>query len=508
VRSTTAAQAQRYRLPAWAVAEGPFGIRLLDVGIVHLVILAIEVNVIVGNGPGAVPLTLSAHLLGAALALPILFRHRWPFQVMIATAVLIFFYYIFARRNISPAPLFFVPLYDAAVAGYLIWAIAIAAGFMITGLFVVELSTREGLATLASDFLSQIVILALAVTLGEVVRGRRALTAETATRLQLAEEERAAEAARLVAEERLHIARELHDTVAHSMATITVQAGTALHLLGPAGTIMDPNGPAPSSPRPGHGHGADADLLRAALTAIRNTSKGALTEMSSVLGQLRRSGHQEPSAPDDAMGLSRLGALRDAVTAAGAAVTVTMEGEPWPLSADADHSAYRILQESLTNVLRHAGPGAAAQVCLRYQPDALTLTVTDNGPARASDPRDGLGTVGHGTGGHATGGHGAGGHGLRGMRERAAAAGGELTAGPLPDGGFRVTARLPAASPYLTAAPDPSATPDSSAALGAAPAPGTTPAPGTVPAPGTAPAPDPSVAPGTAPAAAARGETS
>jgi len=189
-------------------------------------------------------------------------------------------------------------------------------------------------------------------------------------------------------------------------------------------------------------------------------------------------------------------------------VTVTIEGEPWPLSADADHSAYRILQESLTNVLRHAGPGAAAQVCLRYQPDALTLTVTDNGPARASDPRDGLGTVGHGTGGHATGGHGAGGHGLRGMRERAAAAGGELTAGPLPDGGFRVTARLPAASPHLTAAPDPSATPDSSAALGAAPAPGTTPAPGTVPAPGTAPAPDPSVAPGTAPAAAARGETS
>jgi signal transduction histidine kinase len=365
---------------------------------VLLVIVVIELNVIVGSGPGAVPLNLRAQLIGGALALPILFRHRWPFQVMITTAVLIFLYYIFARRNISPAPLFFVPLYDAAVAGYLIWAVAIAAGFMITGLFVVELSTREGLATLASDFLSQIVILALAVTLGEVVRGRRALTAETATRLRLAEEERAAEAGRLVAEERLHIARELHDTVAHSMATITVQAASALHLLGPDGTTMGPNDPASSSPRPHRGHRADADLLRAALTAIRETSKGALAEMSSVLGQLRRSGRREPGGPDDApgtgsaadaaTGLSRLGALRDAVTAAGAAVTVTIEGEQWPLSAQADHSAYRILQESLTNVLRHAGPGAAAQVCLHYQPEALTLTVTDNGSGPAPGPHE------------------------------------------------------------------------------------------------------------------------
>jgi signal transduction histidine kinase len=463
------------------VAEGPFGIRLFDVVIVLLVIVVIELNVIVGSGPGAVPLNLRAQLIGGALALPILFRHRWPFQVMITTAVLIFLYYIFARRNISPAPLFFVPLYDAAVAGYLIWAVAIAAGFMITGLFAVELSTREGLATLASDFLSQIVILALAVTLGEVVRGRRALTAETATRLRLAEEERVAEAGRLVAEERLHIARELHDTVAHSMATITVQAASALHLLGPAGTTMGPNDPASSSPSPHRGHRADADLLRAALTAIRETSTGALPEMSSVLGQLRRSGRREPGGPDDApgtgsaadaaTGLSRLGALRDAVTAAGAAVTVTIEGEQWPLSAQADHSAYRILQESLTNVLRHAGPGAAAHVCLHYQPEALTLTVTDNGSGPAPGPHD-SGAIADAVGpaGSDPSGSDPGGHGLRGMRERAASAGGELTAGPLPGGGFRVMATLPAAPPRPAApsgsgaVPGSAAVPDSAAA--------------------------------------------
>ncbi len=489
------------------MAEGPFGIRLIDLAITHLVILAIEVSVTVGTGPGAVPLTLGAHLLGAALALPILFRHRYPFQVMLATAVLIFFYYIFARRNISPAPLFAVPFYDAAVAGYLVWGAAIGVGFMVTGLFVVELSTREGLAQLASDFLPQIAVLALGLALGEMVRSRRALAAETATRLRLAEEERAAEAGRLVAEERLRIARELHDTVAHSMATITVQAGSALHLLASAGSTTKPQMPneSASSPRiPAARPVADADTLRAALTTIRETSKEALIDMRSVLGQLRRSDPKDPDAdavtvvgPGVGTGLDRLAALRDAVTAAGAAVTVTVEGEQAPLPGETDHSAYRILQESLTNVLRHAGPGAAAEVCLRYQPGFLTITVTDDGPrgsvgnggaGRSPVTRGSRGSEGsHRSGGDGSGDYGGAGspsvsggprgsegdgsppgsggsrgvappgqqshHGIRGMRERAASVGGELTAGPLSGGGFQVKATLPTAAHADTDAP-------------------------------------------------------
>jgi signal transduction histidine kinase len=425
------------------VAEGPFGIRLVDVAITHLVILGIEINVTVGTGPGAVPLNLTAHLLGAALALPILFRHRYPFQVMLATAVLIFFYYIFARRNISPAPLFAVPFYDAAVAGYLAWGAVIGVFFMVTGLFVVEIATREGLAQLASDFLPQIAVLALGLALGEMVRSRRALAAETATRLGLAEEERAAEAGRLVAEERLRIARELHDTVAHAMATITVQAGSALHVL--AEGPIKPNDPASDPRAPAAGPVADADTLRAALTAIRDTSKGALIDMRSVLGQLRRSDPKDHDAEPAAgrTGLDRLADLRDAVTAAGARVSVTVEGEQAPLPGETDHSAYRILQESLTNVLRHAGPGAAAEVCLRYQPGVLIITVTDDGPggnggagsppvsggSRGVVPPDGNG------------------HGIRGMRERAVSVGGELTAGPLSGGGFQVKATLPTSAP-------------------------------------------------------------
>jgi signal transduction histidine kinase len=133
------------------------------------------------------------------------------------------------------------------------------------------------------------------------------------------------------------------------------------------------------------------------------------------------------------MGLGRLAALRDAVTAAGATVTVSVEGNELPLSAAADHSAYRILQESLTNVLRHAGPGTAAQVCLRYQPEALTIIVTDDGHA---------GPAGHGTADN----NGMPGHGIRGMRERAGLVGGELTAGPLPGGGYQVKVTLPIAA--------------------------------------------------------------
>ena len=135
------------------------------------------------------------------------------------------------------------------------------------------------------------------------------------------------------------------------------------------------------------------------------------------------------------MGLGRLAALRYAVTAAGATVTVSVEGEELPLSAEADHSAYRILQESLTNVLRHAGPGTAAQVCLRYQPEALTILVTDDGHAvrrRAAEQR----------------------RVTTGRLVMASAAcgnappslGGELTAGPLPDGGFQVKVTLPIAA--------------------------------------------------------------
>jgi signal transduction histidine kinase len=388
-------------------ARGPLGIRLIDVGLAVLVLIAVEIDVATGSGPGAAPLNALAYVLGGILVLPVLLRHRWPRFELIACSVLLLLYYTFDRRDISPAPLLSLPLYDAAVAGYLVLAIIIPAVFMAVGLFVVGASTHQGLVSLAATFLPQIAVLFLAVTLGEVVRGRRALAAETAERLRVADEERETEAARRVAEERLRIARDLHDTVAHSMATITVQAGSALHLLGDGDTN-----------------------LRRTLTAIRATSKEALAEMRATLGQLRTPAVDPPTL---AGGLDRLPTLREAVTAAGAPVTVEVEGERRPLPPAVDQAAYRILQESLTNVLRHAGQTAAATVSLRYRQDALEIRVADDGGRNGEATAAGSPSAG-------------GGHGLTGMAERAAAVGGTMTAGPRPEGGFEVVAWLPAAA--------------------------------------------------------------
>jgi signal transduction histidine kinase len=394
--------------------HGPLGIRLGDVGMTLVVLIAVELSVVSGGGPGATPLNAKAYLFGAVLVLPVLLRNRYPRFPLLACSVLLLAYYIFDRRDISPAPLLSVPLYDAAAAGFLVAAIVIPSVYMAIGLVVVELSNHWGLVTLINNFLPSIVVLALAIMLGEVIRGRRALAVETAERLRVAHEEREAEAARQVAEERLRIARDLHDTVAHSMATITVQAGSALHVLG------------------------DGDeRLRGALTAIRETSKHALREMRATLGQLR------PGTPDGAIpatpgGLDRLPALRDAVTAAGAPVTIAVEGEQRPLPPSVDEVAYRILQESLTNVLRHAGPAAKATVRLSFEPTALGITVTDDGIGSNGD-HQGHGTVTE----ELAGGSGGPGHGLTGMAERAATVGGEVTAGPRRGGGFEVSATLP-----------------------------------------------------------------
>jgi signal transduction histidine kinase len=385
--------------------RGRLGIRLGDVGMAAVVLVAVELSVIAGNGPGAAPLNAKAYLFGAVLVLPVLLRNRHPRFELLACSVLLLLYYTFDRRDISPAPLLSVPLYDAAVAGFLLAAIVIPSAYMAIGLVVVELSNHYGIVTLINNFLPSAVVLALAIMLGDAVRTRRALAAETAERLRMAHEEREAEGARRVAEERLRIARDLHDTVAHSMATITVQAGSALHVLG------------------------DRDeKLRAALTAIRETSKDALREMRATLGQLRR-GAPDGGIPAPPGGLDRLPALRDAVTAAGAPVTIAVEGDQRPLPPAVDEVAYRILQESLTNVLRHAGPAARATVRLSYEPAALGITVIDDGSGAVAANGDGDGPGS--------------GHGLTGMAERAAAVGGEVTAGPRGEGGFEVSARLP-----------------------------------------------------------------
>ncbi|HEY6479481.1 MAG TPA: histidine kinase [Streptosporangiaceae bacterium] len=402
------------------------GIRPVDVAAVLVVITAVELDSAVAAGPGQRPLNALAYAFGAVVAIPILVRHRWPREALIGCSLLLLIFYATDRRNISPAPLLCLPLYDAAAAGALALAIIVPVFYMSVGFFLVGATTHQSLASLTSDFLPSVVVLLLAILLGDAVRSRRELAAETTERLRLAAEERDAEGARRVAEERLRIARELHDTVAHSMATITVQAAAALQVLG-------------------DGEAGPRDALR----AIRETSKGALSDIRITLGGLRAGealggsadgpgaaagGDADAGAAAGAGGLDRLGALTDAVRAAGAPVTVAVEGAAPELPAAVDHCAYRILQESLTNVLRHAGAAATVGIMLRYRPGALDIEVTDDGagaPAAAGPAGD--------SGGLDVGG----GHGLTGMTERVSALGGTVRAGPRPGGGFEVIAHLP-----------------------------------------------------------------
>jgi signal transduction histidine kinase len=206
----------------------------------------------------------------------------------------------------------------------------------------------------------------------------------------------AEEARRRASDERLAIARDLHDVVAHNISVINVQANTALHL-------MD----------------RQPERAREALTAIHEVSRQALGELRSVLGVLRADGADAPLVPSP--GLDRLDELAAYTRTAGIAVTVEQEGISRPVPAGVDAAAYRIVQEALTNTVRHSG-GHTATVRLCYDPDALTIEVDDDGRA-AAPPRPG--------------------NGVAGMTERAQALGGTLDAGPRPGGGFRVLARLP-----------------------------------------------------------------
>jgi signal transduction histidine kinase len=215
------------------------------------------------------------------------------------------------------------------------------------------------------------------------------------------------DARRQVDEERLRIARELHDVVAHTMATINVQASAAAHVL-------------PAQP----------EAAAEALTAIKTASRQGLRELRAILNVLRQADDADPVQP--APGLARLDALVEGARQAGLPITLTVTGEPFALPAAVDLAAYRIVQESLTNVIRHAGPASAA-VCLSYRPDEIDIDVTDTG---------------HGPKGA---GSGTSGHGQAGMRERAAAVGGTVQAGPRPGGGYQVTARLPADGALLPA---------------------------------------------------------
>lgn len=331
-------------------------------------------------------------LLGSAL---LLLRHRHPVPVVFATSAVTLGYF---AAGYPYGPVFLlvaVACFAAIVQGHrraAWWALGLVwAGHLLIAHWLYAHLPPDGDS--AAPWGQEIPVACFVIAIlaaSELVRVRREQWAQQRA-------ERAAAERRRADEQRLRIARELHDVLAHSISVINVQAGVGLALLD-----------------------SDPEQARAALTTIKAASKEALGEVRQVLDTLRAPG-EAPRTP--APGLDRLPELVEQAASAGLTVETTTEGAPVALPPGADLAAFRIVQEALTNVVRHSG-SRAARVTIRYLPGVLELRVDDDGPA---------------TGGDA----GGSGNGLAGMRERAGGLGGTIEAGTREDGGFRVRAVLP-----------------------------------------------------------------
>jgi signal transduction histidine kinase len=343
----------------------------------------------------------------------LLFRRRHPVATLVAVSAITLLYYM---RAYAYGPAFTaaaIAMTAAVTAGHrrIVW-IGTGAGF--AGYFA--LSALAGLPTdefgAHSDRIFPMEQPTLLATTFVLAWGLVVLTSAEIVRIRSEKASQAArtreeEGRRRASEERLRIARELHDVLAHNISMINVQAGVALHL-------MD-QGP----------EQAGAAVVRTALAAIKEASKEALTEMRSVIGVLRQQG--EDAAPrTPTAGLGRLDELVERARSAGLRVHTETVGAARALPAGVDLAAFRITQESLTNVTRHAGPGpVTAWIRIAYGEHDVAVQVDDDGKGAVLLADD------------------SGGSGLPGMRERTAALGGDFSAGPRPGGGFRVRARLP-----------------------------------------------------------------
>jgi signal transduction histidine kinase len=341
-------------------------------------------------------------LILLALAVPVIFRRKYPVQAFSVAAVAGAFQVLFFARPVGTDLALLILLYTLAayrprrvsIPGL---CVCLAGAFISV---VSWLSPHTGViekVALAGVIFSGTALVAW--VLGDSMRYRRAYLTSLEDRAARLERERDAQAQIAAAAERARIARELHDVIAHNVSVMVVQADGASYALR-----------------------SEPDRTAQALTAISQTGRQALAEMRRLLGILRSDDQQADLAP--VPGLDQLRELLDQARRAGMSVSFTLEGAVRPLPEGAELAAYRVVQESLTNTRKHGGLAAAAAVTLRYEPDALALQVTDDGLGAAA--------VGDGPG-----------LGLTGMRERIEMYGGTVHAGPLPGGGYQVTARLP-----------------------------------------------------------------
>lgn len=374
--------------------------RLID-GAVTVALLAVFLSQLTTHGllSGQRPSGPITYLLALAMVLPFGIHRQKP---LVAAAVVLGSLLVYSLAHYGPYPGInaFVLLFAIALHCERRQSRVVFAATLLT--LTVAIWVQPASVATASTWFSTFLVATVAGLLGENLRHRRERWSALEERARFVEKEREDRVRRAVIEERLRIARELHDVVAHAMSVIAVQSGVGHH-------VID----------------SQPEEARRALASIETTSRAALTEMRRLLGVLRQEG--EPRAVlTPAPGLADLPLLVAQVNQAGLEVTVTETGEPTQASVPVDLTAYRIVQEALTNALKHGGP--AAQVTIAYRPSEVYVEVTDDGhggQVRRTRPANAIG------------------HGLIGMRERVAVFEGDLVAGPQPGGGFRVAAHLP-----------------------------------------------------------------
>ncbi|MFD5384362.1 sensor histidine kinase [Streptomyces sp. NPDC127074] len=340
----------------------------------------------------------------AVSCVPLIARSRWPLPMVAMTVAI----------HLAQFALLPLPRPTPAATAVALYSVAI--GSDRRRAWLVGTSTAVAFITASLIFrpgpenlLQALALVAWTLTpvaVGDAVRSRREVLAAAMERAERAERTKEEEAGRRVTAERLRIARELHDVLAHHITLVNAQAGVAHHLMR-----------------------TDPDHAYQSLERIRDTSRSALDELRATVGLLRYG--DDPAAPrEPAPGLAGLDSLLDSFRHCGLDITLERTGQPGELPPITDLTAYRIIQEALTNTRKHAGP-ASARIRLDFRTGVLRIAVEDDGHGIPEDGRGG-GPAISGTG-----------HGMIGMRERAKAVGGTLAAGPRPGGGFRIDAELP-----------------------------------------------------------------
>jgi signal transduction histidine kinase len=385
---------QRFRLPARRLDAAS-----LDVAIAIVACVAAELELALGShieGPAWVNI-----LAAAGATLPIAARRRWPLAAALTVAAV-----VAAQEALngdltenSLAPLFTAPLVVYALAAWAGRRQAVVGVLGVLALIWTDVALSDHSGT--GDYLFTAMLVFGPWLVGRIVAARVELAAELRDKANRLEREQEKQADLAVSDERARIARELHDVVAHNVSVMVVQAAAARRML-------------------------DHDPAKAteALASVEQTGREALKEMRRMVGMLGKP--DEPAALAPQPSVSELDWLIERAREAGLDVDLTIEGEEKRLESSVDLSAFRIVQEALTNTLKHAGP-ARAHVKLRYGAREVVVDVSD----------DGRGVAGQGANGRMDG------HGLVGMRERVAMLGGEIHAGYRKDGGFGVTAKLP-----------------------------------------------------------------